>query len=539
MQHKSKRYEPYNILTYDAETSIKKAAQAKDEGLYAEIKDLDLISKEFKVHKHCYREFTRDCNKDESSENGQTASYDKGNFEAVASCVANEIIKFGKVVSMKHLHGLYELGVGDSRYTSKLKERLKTYFGDSIVFLSRKNRDCTELVVGTEHIDQFVICTPNQTLERAAEILANDTLKKFNDNSEVPWPPTTEELSSNKWTPPDSIYTFLTALFKHGIHNYITNAQKRWINSIACDMVYGITNGQLIQLKHFLLAIGLHDLTGSRKVVDIVHRLGHCLSYNMSCEIKTAVAERTLDAKQMEFLPLQPSTDKYIAPTYFWVDNFDVQVDRLVGGGSINNTHLMAFQEVQEGTQLIENNISVPRKKSRQIFYEDLNIPIMKIDNNKEPPHLAEEHIFDYCENEFNMFHFLWAYLRKKNSFNQLTPSLKGWLLQIREVRNVVKPTKTIETFLPPITSKVTDFATIQKYLNYLQQLSSSVNMPYVNVTLDVGAAINEIFYNAFKTVWNHPEVYRNVVIHLGGFHFSEREFSGTPLKCFNGLQTM
>ena len=93
---------------------------------------------------------------------------------------------------MKHLHGLYELGVGDSRYTSKLKERLKTYFGDSIAFLSRKNRDCTELVVGTEHIDQFVIYTPNQTLERAAEIFANDTLKKFNDNSEVPWPPTTQ-----------------------------------------------------------------------------------------------------------------------------------------------------------------------------------------------------------------------------------------------------------------------------------------------------------------------------------------------------------
>ena len=54
----------------------------------------------------------------------------------------------------------------------------------------------------------------------------------------------------------------------------------------------------------------------------------------------------------------------------------------------------------------------------------------------------------------------------------------------------------------------------------YLQRLAESVNMAYVNITLDVGAAIN-----AFKMVWNHPEVFKNVVIHLGGFHFLKENF--------------
>ena len=54
----------------------------------------------------------------------------------------------------------------------------------------------------------------------------------------------------------------------------------------------------------------------------------------------------------------------------------------------------------------------------------------------------------------------------------------------------------------------------------HLQTLADSVNMPYVNITFDVGAAIN-----AFKMVWNYPEVFKNVVIHLGGFYFRKENF--------------
>ena len=47
---------------------------------------------------------------------------------------------------------------------------------------------------------------------------------------------------------------------------------------------------------------------------------------------------------------------------------------------------------------------------------------------------------------------------------------------------------------------KVTDFKTIIMFLEHLQALANSVNMKYVNVTLDCGAAIN-----AFKTIWQYP----------------------------------
>ena len=44
-------------------------------------------------------------------------------------------------------------------------------------------------------------------------------------------------------------------------------------------------------------------------------------------------------------------------------------------------------------------------------------------------------------------------------------------------------------------------FSTIQQHVEYLQSLAATVNMPYVNITLDVGAALN-----AFKFPWNGVE---------------------------------
>ena len=51
--------------------------------------------------------------------------------------------------------------------------------------------------------------------------------------------------------------------------------------------------------------------------------------------------------------------------------------------------------------------------------------------------------------------------------------------------------------------------------MEYLQSLAASVNMPYADIALEVGAGLN-----AFKFLWYGLEKYQNVVIHLGDFHF-------------------
>ena len=90
-------------------------------------------------------------------------------------------------------------------------------------------------------------------------------------------------------------------------------------------------------------------------------------------------------------------------------------------------------------------------------------------------------------------------------------------------MKREVQLKKTVETFLPPINSKVTEFRTIQKYMEYLQELANQMNMPYVNVSLDVGAAMN-----AYLLTWNEPEVFKNIIIHTSWkFSLLERKLSG------------
>ena len=121
----------------------------------------------------------------------------------------------------------------------------------------------------------------------------------------------------------------------------------------------------------------------------------------------------------------------------------------------------------------------------------------------------------DYFKNLYAM----WIYTQKQNNFNQIYPVLKGWLLS-QHAENSETLKKTSETFLPPITTNITQFATIQKYLTYLQSMAAIVNMSYVNVTLDIGAAIN-----TYKTIWPLPNQYHNIMIYLGSFHFLKENF--------------
>ena len=94
-------------------------------------------------------------------------------------------------------------------------------------------------------------------------------------------------------------------------------------------------------------------------------------------------------------------------------------------------------------------------------------------------------------------------------------------MVLLKQARASVPSKQTIPTYLPPLNEPVTEFTTIFKYLSYMQSLAESVNMPFSNVFLDVGASIN-----ACKLIWNYTNVFSNVIVHLGDFHFMKEIFS-------------
>ena len=524
MQYKNKKYEPYKVVTLDAEQKIKAAAKLKDPKLYAEINHLDLIAKEFKVHNHCYKNYTRDVSVSSASSTSSSSTlstnipYDKGDFEAVKKVLTNDVIGCGKVVTMKNLHHIYGLATGDTRYRTKLKERIKKEYQQQLLFLE-PGVGRGEVVISAD-LDGLSL-TENDVIVSAAKLIKKSISEKFKHLDKLQWPPTLEELSNDKRKPPKEIYVFLKELMTTDKKRELPENVKRLVESYANDIVHGVTRGKVMQKKHFTLGLGLHNLSGSRKLVDIVHKLGHCVSYNLVCEIETAQAESMLKtSKEGLFLPVKPKSPLDNVFTHYWVDNFDVTIDRINGGGSINTTHLVAYQEHCPGQTTNETHAlisPVPKKKSRKLFIDDVAVQVKPVSKTAEPKKLQSNCEIVEVELKYQNKFTLWLYTRKCNSFCQTVPIFKGWASKEKRENQIIK---TVETYLPPINSKVTDFETIQNYLEQLKNISASVNMPYVNITLDVGAALN-----AYKTIWSYKNEYKNVIIHIGCFHFLKENF--------------
>jgi hypothetical protein len=156
----------------------------------------------------------------------------------------------------------------------------------------------------------------------------------------------------------------------------------RLIQSYSSDLIHGVTCGKTITAKHFLLGLGLHNLTGQKVPIQIVNHLGHCIDYNLVREIETAQAEKAdCIAKGSGALPIQPMSSSHSVLTYFWVDNFDMNLETNTGHGAIYSTHMVAFQEESPLTIKQSNEIQFLRTKHRSLHEVSDTEPVIVVVN--------------------------------------------------------------------------------------------------------------------------------------------------------------
>ena len=154
------------------------------------------------------------------------------------------------------------------------------------------------------------------------------------------------------------------------------------------------------------------------------------MTYNLTCEIETALAEKAQQFSLNDsLLPIQPvDIDSYVL-TVFWVDNFDVKVETQTGATSVNTTHMVAFQENCTNSLKQTPEINIPRSRKRKIQAFKMNPRVSAQMNSKvHPPSLNEAKKEDMGEKEYLILlkHFLWSWFRKRNSFDQIHPVFSG-----------------------------------------------------------------------------------------------------------------
>ena len=121
----------------------------------------------------------------------------------------------------------------------------------------------------------------------------------------------------------------------------------------------------------------------------------------------------------------------------------------------------------------------------------------------------------------FDRFYAIWALLRLIQSSDQSIPAFSGWSVRMQQKAMAdIAVQKTQMTYLPLVNSRVTEFATMSRVFEIIRNKPKKKNMKYANITLDTGAALN-----AFKVLWNYPDKFKNIAIHLGDFHYMKEIF--------------
>ena len=116
------------------------------------------------------------------------------------------------------------------------------------------------------------------------------------------------------------------------------------------------------------------------------------------------------------------------------------------------------------------------------------------------------------CSSFFSDRGLAWVVAHSIFNNNSTVPDWSGWLTQTAASGSDCKQSNI--GYLSPILQPITQTATIQQCLITSMDISRKLKQKYTFVTFDLAAA--KIAHNV---IWNHPDRYQHVVIHLGAFH--------------------
>ena len=158
---------------------------SKNQELHYEIKDLDLISKEFKYHSYCYKEFTRGCSakcRTDTSTNSAKSTYEETapsrrtfDIKAVEEFIEIHAIRDDETVSMSQLQDVYGNKTQKDIYVRRnMKKKVVEIFGDKLIFITVRS-NTPDVVISSEAIESILNMSDKESsIKRVASYLRGD-----------------------------------------------------------------------------------------------------------------------------------------------------------------------------------------------------------------------------------------------------------------------------------------------------------------------------------------------------------------------------
>jgi hypothetical protein len=280
-----------------------------------------------------------------------------------------------------------------------------------------------------------------------------------------------------------------------------------------------VTNGVFKTKTHLELAIYLLSLTGKKEVLNVLNRLGKCISYTVTQGLLTELAFTS--AESSRWLPdgVSRRSDLNLMVGF---DNFDLFVSTASGKDTLHDTVGIVIQDIpaDEENVLSESEYNdpgdneEPRKRRRKTFVaRDNDItpyhkqpkmftePMLELGDvrRRQDPKISES---------ANKMDFLWMTCL----FSQIpqTPMWVGFNSLIVENKHPVQRV----SYLPQIEASPTRHDVVKETLERSLRLKEECDQKYISVTYDL--AIAKV---AFCIQSMEAPTYDKIFIQLGPFH--------------------
>ncbi|CAG5019589.1 unnamed protein product [Parnassius apollo] len=212
-------------------------------------------------------------------------------FDEISVIIEEDIIKKGRCHLLIHLHELY-IDSLEKIFQDNSVEMNVTFTAQHLEekILKQFSYDIKSFIVHNKkiiapkflHMIDYTMLENLQTeniLQKAALIL-RETIWQIEMKKLPAKNITAQDLISGEASIPQQLLNFYFTLLG-GANQKRKNSLKcnRQVRSYCQDVIFGVHNGQVKTSKHIMLGMTLKSLTSSRKVIDIVNRYGHCISY--------------------------------------------------------------------------------------------------------------------------------------------------------------------------------------------------------------------------------------------------------------------
>ena len=191
-------------------------------------------------------------------------------------------------------------------------------------------------------------------LNKAALLLRKQLLKA--PKKVLPDNPTLDDVRDGDVTVPQPVKNFFKVFYTGNISGECGKRVHRRIDSSSQDAMFIVQRGRVKTAKHVTLGMALKSITGSKKLVQVMNRFGHCINYNSLEELETATAEAL--QKRMKACPEDTLPG---LPFGLAFDNFDEMTQTLSGNNTLHDTMGILYQNIPDGKdERSSANSSIP-----------------------------------------------------------------------------------------------------------------------------------------------------------------------------------